>query len=426
MMIDRQPRFDEVAYLRHAADLCASQSYEDAAGRPTNRWPIGFPLVIAGALCLSAGRAAAGVALQNAIGVFTCLLVSILGERTFGRTAGRVAALVLAIYPTHIFYSALLLTEPLATLMLLAATACLLRSLQGRLMSAFAGGLFLGYAIITRPVLLLFPAVIPYWYRYNGQSLRRSATFSAMVACGVLIVVSPWMVRNYRVFGAWAELTSIGGYNFLLGNGPRALWGYVGAAGMNVPLKSDGTEDWSHGYRLGWEAIRKEPTVAVARAIHKVSYFFALETDGVLWNLKGMPSRVSPTSTLGLLALANGAYAVVTCVCLLALIVPGRERPLTSLFYMLIGNLLLMTVVFLGDPRYHFPLVPFAALVFSSTLLDVVPTWRRAWRDGAPATRRQLAGWFALVVLFGLLIIGNLWLKRLELQRFGPVSQSAL
>jgi 4-amino-4-deoxy-L-arabinose transferase-like glycosyltransferase len=287
-MVERESRFDEVAYLRHAAQLCASQSYLDAAGRPTDYWPIGFPLVLAGAVCVSGGHSAAGVSLQITIGLFTCLLVSMLGERTFGRAPGRVAGLVMALYPTHVFYSTLLLTEPLVTLVLFAAAACLLASLRGSLVSALAGGLFLGYAILTRPVLILFPCAIPIWYGYNGQAVRRAARYSILVACGVLIVVSPWMVRNYRLFGRWAEVSSTGGYNFLLGNSSGALGGYAHAPGLRGQMRSDGTEDWSHGYRLGWEAIRREPAAAVARAIQKISYFFALETDGVLWNLKGL------------------------------------------------------------------------------------------------------------------------------------------
>src|SRR5688572_19864169 len=199
-MIEREWRSDEVAYLRHAAQLCASQSYVDAAGRPTDYWPIGFPLALAAAVCVLGGHFAAGVSLQITIGLFTCLLVSMLGERAFGRAPGRVAGLIMALYPTHVFYTTLLVSEPLVTLMLLAAAACLLASLRGSLVSALAAGLFLGYAILTRPVLVLFPCVIPFWYGYNRQAVRRAARSSILVACGVLIVVTPWMVRNYRLF----------------------------------------------------------------------------------------------------------------------------------------------------------------------------------------------------------------------------------
>lgn len=104
-MLDREPRFDEVYYLQHAQQLCTNQSYLDSAGRPTDFWPVGFPLVLAAALCLSGGHTQAGVFLQIAIGLLTCLLVSMIGERIFGRLAGRVAGLVVALYPTHVFYS---------------------------------------------------------------------------------------------------------------------------------------------------------------------------------------------------------------------------------------------------------------------------------------------------------------------------------
>ena len=422
-MVERQARFDEVAYLRHAVQLCQSHSYLDAAGRPTDFWPIGFPLALAAAVCISGGHPAAGVSLQITIGLFTCLLVSMLGERIFGRAPGRVAGLVMAFYPTHVFYSTLLLAEPLATLMLVAAAACLLRSLRGGWIAAIAGGLFLGYAILTRPVLMLLPGIIPFWYIHNGQAVRRAARHSSLIACGVLIVLGPWMIRNYRLFGGWAEISSTGGYNFLLGNSPGALGGYLRVPGINPQMRSDGAEDWSHGYRSGWETIRRQPAAAVARTIQKISYFLALETDGVLWNLKGLRSPVSIGATLALLALANLAYLALTCICLLALLIPAREHAFTSLLWLLAGYLLLMAAVFVGDPRYHFPLVPFAALVVSSTLLNDAPNMLAAVRGGQPAARRQLAAWSALMVLFGLLLVGNLWLKRLEVQRFGVAGE---
>ena len=35
--------------------------------------------------------------------------------------------------------------------------------------------------------------------------------------------------------------------------------------------------------------ILNGPVEAAVRTFRKASYFFALETDGVLWNLKGLP-----------------------------------------------------------------------------------------------------------------------------------------
>jgi 4-amino-4-deoxy-L-arabinose transferase-like glycosyltransferase len=425
-MRDREPRFDEVGYFRHAVELCESQRYVDSEGRPSDYQPVGFPLALAGAVCLLGRHASAGFALQITIGVLICLLVSSLGERTFGRLEGRIAGLVMAIYPTQVFYGTLLLTEPLVTLLLLAATAALLWSLRASPVWAFSAGLCLGFAILTRPVFALFPCVIPLWYARNGQTLRRAAWRILLVAGGVALVVGPWMIRNHRVFGVWGDLSSTGGQNFLMGNNPDALGGYKHDADrLRAQVRHDGTVDWSQGYRLGWQTIRAAPGAAALRAVQKVSYLFALETDGVLWNLKGKPSRVPLAAALALLTLANLGYLAIACTCLLALLIPGRERRMTSLFWMLTAYVLLMSVLFVGDPRYHFPLVPFAALVASGTLLDGAPKLLAAFRAGDPAARRRLAVWLMLIALLGLLLVGNLRLKQLEVQRFGPLTESS-
>ena len=162
------------------------------------------------------------------------------------------------------------------------------------------------------------------------------------------------------------------------------------------------------------DAIRAQPVRALRHAVQKVSYFFALETDGVLWNLKGVPGRVPLLVTLALLALANVAYVLVAGGCLLGLLNPWADRAFTSAFYLYGGCLLLMVVAFLGDPRYHFPLVPFAALVFGKAILQDGPDLRLGLRRGDAAARRRLKHWTILGGVLILLMVGNLGLKYLE------------
>lgn len=92
-----------------------------------------------------------------------------------------------------------------------------------------------------------------------------------------------------------------------------------------------------------------------------MSYFFALETDGVLWNLKGL-AQPPPAICFAVLGLT---YMPLTC-------------PLASLFLLLTGYLVLVAVVFIGDPRYHFALIPFIRLLRQGRLLDGVLDGERA------------------------------------------------
>jgi hypothetical protein len=76
-----------------------------------------------------------------------------------------------------------------------------------------------------------------------------------------------------------------------------------------------------------------------------------------------------------------------------------------------------MAAVFVGDPRYHYPLMPLAALLFARACLVDGPELRAGLRTGDPAVRRRARQWTVLVAVFGGLLLSNLWLKYLESMR---------
>ena len=414
-MYGREYRFDEIAYAGHAVRLATGQGFVDETGQLADFWPVGFPFVLAAVYRLFGIHPPwGGIGLHIFVGILTSALATLVGERSFGRSIGRLAGLVVALYPTHVFYETLLLTEPLFTLLLFGGGALLLWSLRSGEIGALLAGVVFGLAILTRPVLVLLPPLTSLWYFGNGAGARRAAVLGTAVLCAALAVLSPWLIRNRREFGTWTDLSSTGGYNFFIGNRREAFGGYANPPGVADCLKDGTRYSSSRGYRLGWEAIRAQPVLAVRRAVQKVTYFFALETDGVLWNLKGVAARVPLVTTLALLALANTAYVLVTSGCILGLLSPGPDRAFVTLFYFVGGYLLLMAVAFIGDPRFHFPLVPFAALICCKAILRDGPQLRLALRRGDAAARQRLRLWMLLNAVFVLLMLGNLWLKYLE------------
>lgn len=418
----RSPQFDELAYLNHAARLCAGAGYVNDAGLADNFWPAGFPFALAALSCVADDPYRASIGLQIVIGALTCVAISLLGERLFGAAVGRLAGLSLAVYPTHVFYATLALTEPLSTLLLVTAGAILLWNSRSGAIAAVMAGALLGLVSLTRPTFLALPVVLPLWHMMNGVHVRRAIGLGALCVCGAICVLSPWLARNYRELGTWTEVSSTGGYNFLLGNGPTALGGYRGEPNIADLLSENGRLDGSRGYQIGLDAIRQDPLAAIQRLPQKLSYFFALETDGVLWNLKGVPTPTPLVITLLLLAVANVAYLLVSSGCLLALTARSRDpdRPFRALFILLSGYLVLMALVFVGDPRYHYALIPFAALLFAKALLVDAPDLRARLLAGDATAWRQMKRWMALNAVLLALVLVNLWLKYQEVQQFGP------
>jgi 4-amino-4-deoxy-L-arabinose transferase-like glycosyltransferase len=324
LMMDRVPQFDEVEYIDLASRLAAGEGYVDETGARVAYWPAGYPALLSWVFRLSGGPSEVGaVALQIALGIATCLLLSVVGSRVVGSGAGRLAGLLLALYPTHVMYSTLRLTEPLFTLLMLGALGILSLARQPGVIPAIVAGLVLGAAVLTRPLIVLLPFVLPLLLATKGQRRGRALSTAFLVLLTALLTVSPWLWRNHQLTGRWTSLTTSGGFNFWVGNNPEARGGYIRQGEIDASLAVGDEFDWHRGYSMGFQAIREDPLRALGRLPLKISHLVALETDGVLWNLKGFTPRPGLPTVLWLLFLANVAYLLALGTATLALL--GRK-----------------------------------------------------------------------------------------------------
>lgn len=379
----------------------------DSEGRPTAFRPVGYPAALAAVFAFAGPGLAASVALQVVLGVATCVLISQIGTVAFGPRVGGLAGLLLAAYPTHVAYSTLHLSEPLFALLMVLCVPLLLRA-GVSLRAAVAAGLVLGLAGLVRPMFLPFPLAVYFALRAHAPDRRARLVRTVLIGAVSMSVVLPWALRNGREVGRWAPSTS-GGQAFWAGNQPGALGGYAAARDITAQIPGTSMVDHSAGYGLGVAAIAEAPLDALVRAVFKISYTFALETDGVLWNLKGLPTMPPLGTTLALLAVANLAYVVLLGFAVLGTLT--TSHPLRGLFVTLAAFVAVMSAIFHGDPRFHHALVPFATVFAAKGMLH---DWSAARR---PAEARLKRRWLAIWAAFVALMILNLALKAIEIQQ---------
>ncbi|MEI9947400.1 MAG: glycosyltransferase family 39 protein [Pseudomonadota bacterium] len=129
------------------------------------------------------------------------------------RDRARVAAGLSAMHPGLIVYSAVVMTEPLAALLLLGAGLSALH-FRGRWQAVVYAGALLGLAALVRPAsllaapLLIFTQPKPLW-----QATARAAAASAVA----LVVVLPWTIRNCQRLDGCALVSTNGGWNLAIG-----------------------------------------------------------------------------------------------------------------------------------------------------------------------------------------------------------------
>lgn len=133
------------------------------------------------------------------LGACIVLLIGLLGRRIGGWRVGLVAAGIAAVYPHLITMDGFLLSEPLYGVIvggtLLVAYGFAARP-SGR--KALALGVLVGLAALTREEALLYVPVLllPLAWRSGPRRLR----LGGLALLGVVLVITPWTIRNYLAF----------------------------------------------------------------------------------------------------------------------------------------------------------------------------------------------------------------------------------
>ncbi|GAB6934581.1 glycosyltransferase family 39 protein [Calditerricola yamamurae] len=163
--------------------------------------------------------------IQVLVGSFTCVLAYLVVSRLLRRTAvALLTAFFVAIYPPYVQSPVQLLTEvlALATLLLygwLAVVAFETRKARHHV----AAGAALALHVLVRPVLLPL-AILPFLFALRSETWRGRwrewAVAGAWTACGFVLLMLPWWVRNAVVLDQ-VILTATGSANpFLAGTYP--------------------------------------------------------------------------------------------------------------------------------------------------------------------------------------------------------------
>ncbi len=189
-------------YIQMATEWAQQLGFMD--GLPNNesfreRMPL-FPLLIALLSLLKMANPLGIVCVNCIIDSCTCVVVGKIGCRV-NKRVGLLAGMLAAVWPNLIIHSALVLGD---TLFVCLFTGMLFWSIeyleQPKKLTALFGGLFLGLAILTRPVaLFLAPAMLVACFAialYQNISPRRAIFLALMFIMPVAITIGPLLVYN--------------------------------------------------------------------------------------------------------------------------------------------------------------------------------------------------------------------------------------
>src|SRR4029453_8191895 len=154
---------------------------------------------------------------QAILGAVTCVIIYRVGLLMFAPAVGILSGLLLAFYPPHIYLTGVFYVDCWLTFFCALALylAPLTLEARGALWLALFCGVSLGFTTLTRAAFLTcLPCVALAWIYGGRWGWKRDALACATMILGCALVILPWTVRNYRVYGR-PMLVSSGFYTML-------------------------------------------------------------------------------------------------------------------------------------------------------------------------------------------------------------------
>ena len=214
-------------YVRLAQHLESSGEYAQRYLRAYT--PPGYPAFLSGLLKLGADSRGVQV-VQNLLYLFAALLLGALAFRSRGWLAGALAATLALASPSWLLLPQRALSETLfVALVAIGISIALSGTIPPAFGLALLTGMVFGLAALVREMGLVLGGVlgvvVGVWAWREGMRARGVA-LAVTVLLGAVLVIFPWTVRNYRIFGEVVPICTNGPINLYIGNNPEATGVY--------------------------------------------------------------------------------------------------------------------------------------------------------------------------------------------------------
>jgi len=316
-----------------------------ASGELTANRPPVYPLFL-GAIYWAVGHDLTWVrTVQAVLSAYTCVLTYLIAAILFDSLVAALSGLFCALYLPFIVGSGAILTETLFIFLCLAFIVLIIHR-QDSFSTVIAGAVF-GVALLTRPVALFFLPFVLYWLTTS----RKEFTLSLIVTflTGLLLIITPWTIRNYLQLESFVPLTNLGGlalYNSYVV--PQQGLGYNSLESLDREYFDIKNETGRNRY-----LIRKTFDYVYQNPMRVIRFMF-VKLALLIYPFDGYWYPVSFGSRYNIfwgITLCFGAASL--CINLKSF--DGRQK---LILYLLL-SFVIASMCFYGSPRFRLPAEPF-------------------------------------------------------------------
>jgi 4-amino-4-deoxy-L-arabinose transferase-like glycosyltransferase len=217
---------------RIAASIASGHGFSNPFGPqtgPTAWEPPLYPYLVAGVFHLfgtySTASAFVLLSVNSLFSALTCIPVFLIAQRIFSEKVAVGSAWAWALLPNVMFWCTRAIWETSLAALLMATIFWLTLALEDRdsWTPWLQFGLLWGIAALSSTSLLSFLPASGLWAWYRRAKRGKRSLYGVVLASLMFFAcVSPWLVRNYRTFGAFIFIRDNFGAELRLGNGRGA------------------------------------------------------------------------------------------------------------------------------------------------------------------------------------------------------------
>lgn|GEM_PF-2524419 len=314
-------------------------------------------------------------------GVICILLYSIVRIK-FNQQIALISGLLFAIFPVLVYLPGQISAANIYIFLNCLLLYCLFRGEQKHhTLSFLIAGMVFGLLVLSRAQTIIYLPFILFWIGFIVKKHVWQRVLSFMIL--TMVVLAPWVYRNYRVFNTFVPLTTQGGYNLWQGQNPDASGTRSQYTDPPFHIRAEVEEEIkslpaTYAYELALQDIymreavafiKNDPGRVVILGLRKCVFYW-----GHYWGINfTYPGAQSPLYWL--------PWFIMLPFFLTGLVQSFRARKKYFLFYIYFIVATLTVMTFFVIPRYRLfilPLVfPFASNGVRPSILFILRKMRR-------------------------------------------------
>jgi 4-amino-4-deoxy-L-arabinose transferase-like glycosyltransferase len=364
--------YDETFYIT-SQNILKGEGYSLKPPEPFISREPGYSIFFLAPLYLITGsNVLAGQGLNILLSLIVILLIVKIGERYFSKQAGLIGGFLFSVYPPLIAYSGELLPAIPFTFLLILGVWLLIKSASRESKKlVFLVGIIIGMASLTKSTATFLPVFfVPFLYFSFGKNLKETLKYFLLIVLGLLIVVTPYTLRNYLVFGRFLYNRDDGGLNLWAGSYTPWDGKFWGNDAFPLPELTKGLGKFEADKKLKELALKniKENPFGVLKVWFKKPsrMLFTPEFDSVISGNNKLARYSStfyflnPNFIKELLLLIN--VLIISLALLGAFTVEHFNKRIGVLLLLVLLYFFLILLPFSPDTRYKLPLMPYLML----------------------------------------------------------------